>query len=325
MSADDRRADDREVDEALTALLGVVVYRGDPDSPRAGINPLDFSRTTTRKLGRPRGAVSAQTSQIRDAVLVLQDEYDVMTVRQVFYALTVRGIVAKEEAGYRQVQRQVLQLRRDGILPWSFIADGTRWVHAPETWDGVDDVLQETARTYRRNLWRSQRVRIEVWLEKDALASIVKEVTYPWGVRLMVSRGQSSDTYCHHAAQEARRAWIEADVSTIVYTLYDADKSGRIAAEKVGEKLSTYSEVPITFNVLAVTDEQIRDWHLPSRPAKEKGEPDAVELDAIPPDRLKAIVETAITAHIEADAWEKEQAAEASERTILKRIAGTAA
>ncbi len=65
-----------------------------------------------------------------------------MTVRQVFYALTVRGVVAKTEAGYRQVQRQVLLMRREGVLPWAFIADGTRWVREPETWDTVDDALQ---------------------------------------------------------------------------------------------------------------------------------------------------------------------------------------
>ena len=245
-----------------------------------------------------------------------------MTVRQAFYALTVRGIVEKTEAGYRQVQRQILLMRREAILPWEFIADGTRWVHAPVTWSAAEDAIRETARTYRRNLWRSQRVRLEFWLEKDALASIVSEVTFAWDVRLMVSRGQSSDTYCYSAAQEAQRAWDAANVKTIVYTLYDADKSGRIAAEKVAEKLQAYSHgVPITVVPLAVTAEQIVAWELPTRPAKEKGEPDAVELDAIPPDRLRKLVEDAIVSHVNAAAWRMEQAAEASERELFMRMA----
>ena len=248
-----------------------------------------------------------------------------MTVRQVFYALTVRGVVAKTEAGYRQVQRQVLLMRREGLLPWEFISDGTRWVHKPETWNTVDDALQETARTYRRNLWLSQNVRLEFWLEKDALASIVSEITFKWDVRLMVSRGQSSDTYCYHAAQEARRAWDEAGVETFVYTLYDADKSGRVAGQVIAEKLRDYSDyAPITVIPLAVTDEQIVDWNLPTRPAKEKGEPDAVELDAIPPDKLKMLVEDAIVGHIDPDAWRREQQVEESERQILERMIGGA-
>ncbi len=243
----------------------------------------EFPRRRTRKRGgRPRGSLGGHARLIREEVHGLLPDYDVMTVRQAFYALTVRGIVEKTEAGYRQVQRQILLMRREGILPWEFIADGTRWVHAPETWDDVDDVLQETARTYRRNLWRSQNVRLELWLEKDALASIVSEITYAYDVRLMVARGQSSDTYCHSAAQEARNAWEKANVETHVYTLFDSDKSGRIAAQKVAEKLATYSGgAPITVEALAVTDWQIETWNLPTRPAKEKGEPDAVELDAI--------------------------------------------
>ena len=178
------------------------------------MNPL--SCCSAKKSGRP---LAPQTIAIREAILELPREQRQMTVRGIFYMLTVRGIVDKTEAGYRQVQRQVLLLRRQGELAWEFVADGTRWVREPETWDSVDDVLQETARVYRRNLWRSQKVRIEVWLEKDALASLIAPITYEWGVRLMVSRGQSSDTFCYSAAQDTRAAWEMAGVETIVYTL----------------------------------------------------------------------------------------------------------
>src|SRR5207247_5503443 len=107
---------------------------------------------------------------IRDAVVALTDEYDKMTVRQVFYALTVRGVVEKTEAGYRQVQRQVLLMRREELLPWAFIADGTRWVRTAQMWDSTEDALRETASLYRRNLRRSQYVRLAFWLEKDSRA-----------------------------------------------------------------------------------------------------------------------------------------------------------
>jgi hypothetical protein len=86
----------------------------------------------------------------------------------------VRGVVPKDEnAGYRPVQTQVLKMRREGLLDWGFVADGTRWQRKPETFNSVEDALTTVARAYRRNLWRSQKIRIEVWLEKDALASEV--------------------------------------------------------------------------------------------------------------------------------------------------------
>ncbi len=305
----------------LFELFGFLNEPEDTTSPRAGVNP--FSGRSARKpAGRPKGSVSKATVAIREAVLALQDEYDEMTVRQAFYALTVRRVIEKKEAGYRQVQRQILAMRREGVLPWEFITDGTRWVHAPETWDSTDDALKQVARTYRRNLWRSQNVRLEFWLEKDALASIVSEITFAWDVRLMVSRGQLSETYCYRAAKEAERAAREAGVQTFVYLLYDSDKSGRTAAEKIAEKLNTYSDFPIISELLAVTVDQIQTWDLPTRPAKEKGEPDAVELDAIPPNDLKDLVEDAIKSHIDVDAWQIEQQYEASERQILEQMVG---
>jgi len=79
-----------------------------------------------------------------------------MTVRQVFYALTVAGVVPKDEvAGYRPVQVQLVKMRREGVLPWTFIADGTRLVRQVDTWDDANDFLKDVRRSYRRNLWRA--------------------------------------------------------------------------------------------------------------------------------------------------------------------------
>jgi hypothetical protein len=136
----------------------------------------------------------------------------------------------------------------------------------------------------------------------------------------MVSRGQASETYCYHAAKAAEAAARDAGVLTHVYMLYDSDKAGRVAAAKIEEKLNRYSNYPVDCDLLAVTDQQIHEWQLPTRPEKQ-GDGEAVELDAIPPDTLRALIESAITSHVDVDAWEKELAVEASERQILERIA----
>jgi len=79
-------------------------------------------------------------------------------------------------------------MRRQGLLPWEFITDGTRRQRKPPSRDSKADYLQTVARTHRRNLWASQNIRIEIWLEKDALADVVIGVTNAWDVPLMVSR-----------------------------------------------------------------------------------------------------------------------------------------
>jgi hypothetical protein len=282
-----------------------------------------FRPTARKPGGRPPGTLNASSRLIRDAVLAVHAATSTpYTVRGLFYALEVAGVVPKTTAGYRAVQRQVLAMRREGQLPWDFVSDSERWQRKPETWDSVDDALAETARTYRRNLWRSQRVRVEVWLEKNALAGVVEQATFPWDVPLMVSRGQSSETFCYYAARAAAEAWRHG-VRTHVFALYDSDSDGRDAAAKVEEKLRRYSDgAPVMFELLAVTDEQIDRWQLPTRPDKKEGR-QVVELDAIPPHLLVQLVNDAIASLVDPHAWKLQQLVETDERQILERLVAT--
>ncbi len=277
--------------------------------------------------GRPKGALGEKAMAIREAVDDLTYEYEVMTVRQVFYALTVRGVVPKDEnAGYRPVQAQVLKMRREGQLDWGFISDATRWMRKPKSYDSYEDALEATIRAYRRNLWRSQQIRIEVWLEKDALAGVVMEATVPWDVALMVSRGTSSATFLYEAARQASDASDEG-IATHIFTLYDLDAAGERCHRTVERGLREYApNAAATVERLGVTEGQVSKWELPTRPAK-KTDPEAhkfageaVELDAIPPDRLIALVEEAIENLVDAEAWRQEQLVEESEREILERM-----
>jgi hypothetical protein len=314
-------------------VVGAVVVDGMPMSDAFKIFEQIWGGQGTRlrcpsakKSGRPLGETA---KAIRAAVHDLTLSYERMTVRQVFYALEIQGVVEKTEAGYRQVQTQVLRMRREGLLDWDFITDGTRWQRKPETWDEVEDYIEHMARTYRRDLWQSQDVRVEIWLEKDALADIIVDVTARWDVPLMVSRGQSSATFLYNAAKTAEKAYERAGVTTYVYALYDLDAGGQRASRTIARDLPEHAPgVPIVFERLAVTEEQVTAWNLSTRPAK-KSDPEAakfrataVELDAIDPDRLMALVEGAITRHVDDHAWQVEQAFEEEERDGLQRLAG---
>jgi hypothetical protein len=83
----------------------------------------------------------------------------------------------------------------------------------------------------------------------------------------------------------------------------------------------------LQFEQLAVTDWQISEWNLPSRPTK-KSDPrakgfstESVELDAIHPDELRRLVQDAIDRHIDQDELRVLKVAEESERELLKGLA----
>jgi hypothetical protein len=248
-----------------------------------------------------------------------------MTVRQVFYQATVRGIVEKTEAGYAKVQTDLVQMRRAGVLPYGWIADNTRWQRSPTTWGSIEEALQDTARIYRKALWRQAPCYVEVWLEKDALSGVVYPVTSEYDVPLMVARGYASLSFLHSAAE----AIAELEVPAIIYHLGDFDPSGVNAAEKIEETLRELApDAEIHFRRLAVTREQITAWDLPTRPTKasdtrSKGFGEiSVELDAIEPAQLRSIVRNAIEDYLPRDQLEKLKVAEASERQQLNGLVG---
>ena len=122
------------------------------------------------KLKRSRRTKAAIVS-VRDAIKDILEESHPQTVRQVFYALTVRGVVAKQEGEYkRTVGRLLRDMREAGVIPFEWIADNTRWQRKPTTFTGINACLNSTSKFYRRNLWAAMPDYVEVWCEKDALA-----------------------------------------------------------------------------------------------------------------------------------------------------------
>jgi hypothetical protein len=249
-----------------------------------------------------------------------------MTVRQVFYQATVRNIVEKSEAGYKKVQTDLVHMRRAGMLPYHWLADNTRWQRKPTTYDSIGEALRDTARFYRKALWREVDSYVEIWLEKDALAGVVYPVTDEFDVPLMVSRGYASLSFLSTAAEHINTL----DVPAFIYHFGDFDPSGVNAGEKIEETLRDLAPLAdIVFERLAVTPTQISDWRLPSRPTKQSDPRarsflavESVELDAIDPDRLLDLVRDAIERHLPPDQVAVLTAAEESERLQLAGLVG---
>jgi hypothetical protein len=278
-----------------------------------------------KDIKRPRRTKAAIRS-VRDAIKDVLEENNPQTVRQVFYALTVRGVIAKAEIEYkRTVVRLLTEMREAGEVAFEWIADNTRWQRKPSSFTGIEACLEATANSYRRNLWASMPVYIEVWVEKDALAGVLLEETKVYDVPLMVAKGYSSITFLHTAGKA-----IEAiGKPAYIYHFGDLDPSGVDAARDIEAKLRRYAPgAEIHFERPAVTREQVEKWNLPTRPTKQSdtrakkiGSTTSVELDAIPADKLRELVRECIGRHVDQRQLQILKVAEKSERDQLKAIA----
>jgi hypothetical protein len=159
------------------------------------------------------------------------------------------------------------------------------------------------------------------------LAGVILPVTSTYDVPLMVTRGFSSETFCYEAIASQKGD----DRPYHVYYLGDFDRAGRDAARSLQEKLTRFADeadIEVIFDQIAVTD--IQATTLPSRPPKRKSPADkawpydfACELDAIPPDDMRELVEAAINRHIDQEQLRKLKIVEASERALLTAWVGT--
>jgi hypothetical protein len=272
---------------------------------------------------------------IRAAIIeILADDHP-QTVRQVFYQLVTRDVIEKTEKEYQgTVIRLLTEMRLGGAVQWSWIADESRRTSVTQTFDNITDALEDTAKFYRRSAMRESDVYIEIWSEKEALAGIIYEAASDYDVPVVVSKGMPSLTQVYRSFSHIHDAAM-ADKESFIYQFGDHDPTGCLIPEtikrRLGEFCAQYRIEPPVVERIALTEAQIAEYRLPTRPTKRKGnthalgfEGDSVELDALPSAILRDLVRECIERHINQTELEVLREAERSERMQLRQFAARA-
>jgi hypothetical protein len=144
-------------------------------------------------------------------------------------------VVSKDDAkGYRPVQRELLKMRREGIIPWDWITDGSRYRFGYKRYGGLESYARQVAANYRRDYWHDSEEYVEVWLEKEALRGVISPVVIEeFGLDLYVTKGQPSVSYLYDAAEDI----ISDGRLTYVYVLADWDLGGLRIFDRIKQEL----------------------------------------------------------------------------------------
>lgn len=273
--------------------------------------------------GRGTRRTQAEIDVVGNAVISQLRRHNPMTCRQLFYRLVSKGEIPKTELAYKSLCRLLGKMRRDGRLPFRWIADHTRYMRRPRTYSGLRNMLEFTQATYRRAVWDDQEAYVEIWSEKETLAGVLYETTASWDVPLMLCRGYPSISFLHSAAE----AMDAEDKPIFVYYFGDHDPSGRDIDRFIEEQLLELAPgIDLHFARVAVTEEQIESMGLQTRPTKttdsrsKKFSGRSVEVDAIDPDELREICSDCILRHVDQDAHRSLLNIEAQERETLEGI-----
>jgi hypothetical protein len=283
------------------------------------------ARTIKRRTRRTR----AEMAELRDALYEIVCDNEPVTVRGVFYLAESAGLVPKDDAkGYRPVQRELPKMRREGLIPWGWITDGSRTVYSLNRYSGLESYARHVATNYRRDYWHGSEEYVEIWLEKEALRGVISPVVIDeFGLDLYVTKGQPSATYLHEAAEDI----ANDGRPTYVYVLADLDPGGFRIFDRIKEELLGFVAEAADLHVrrLALTPYQVQLYNLPTRPGKER-DPNAaefrrrvgecVELDAMPPNTLRNLVRQKLESHMDSEYLRQLKLAEQEERRGLRGI-----
>jgi hypothetical protein len=126
------------------------------------------------------------------------------SVRHLFYRMTDPRLaepVGKSEAGYVTVQRLIVAMRREGIIPYGWITDATRRGYFTDTWNDPADAVAQIAGLYRRSYWAGAAVYVEVWCESRSIAGVIRGECERHAVPLYPAGGFASLTLTWEAAR----------------------------------------------------------------------------------------------------------------------------
>src|SRR3989442_11072133 len=136
-----------------------------------------------------------------------------------------------------KVGRQLTDAREAGSIPWEWIVDETRGVEGAPTWADPAAFAEAVTRSYRRNKWAAQPVRIEVWSEKGTVRGTLASVLNHYEVPFRVMHGFASAT----AVQEIAHAGLVSAQPLVALYVRDWDPSGlHMSEEDLPARLFAY-------------------------------------------------------------------------------------
>jgi hypothetical protein len=253
-----------------------------------------------------------------------------ITGRGIGYKLFTKGLIASmSRSEMQRVYRLLKEAREQDEIPWEWIVDETRELERIATWANPAHFARTLARSYRRNFWDQQSVRIEVWSEKGTIRGVLAPVLDEYAVGFRVMHGFSSATCVHDVAEDVDPGGRDL----MVLYVGDFDPSGLFMSEQdLPARITEYGGEHIKLKRIALTGPQVLE--LPSFPASDKrkdpryrwfranyGE-QCWELDAMDPNALRDCVEKEIKELIEPTAWERCMTVNAAEQESLQTVLG---
>jgi hypothetical protein len=205
---------------------------------------------TGSKKVRGRG-MARRSLDLIEAMYAAAQAAQPITGRGIGYKLfTVGMIPSMARPEMQRVYRLLKEAREHGIIPWSWIVDETRELERRSSWEDPAHFVNAVRRSYRRDHWNQQPVRVEVWSEKGTVRGVLAPVLDKYGVGFRVMHGFSGATTIYDVAQD------DDGRPLIVLYIGDYDPSGLYMSEHdLPDRLTRYDGYHVSLKRTALKRE----------------------------------------------------------------------
>jgi hypothetical protein len=282
--------------------------------PKICYTPRVFSKESEALIGHANRIISSYLAQ----------GYR-LTLRQLYYQFVSRDLLANTERNYKRLGSVINDARLAGLIDWDSIEDRTRNLHKLSSWENPAEIVAAVARQYREDLWATQDRRVEVWIEKEALAGVFEPICDELRVPFFACRGYTSQSEMWNAGQRIQEIAEDGKEAFILH-FGDHDPSGIDMTRDIIDRLTLFAG-GIELRRLALNMEQVEEYDPPPNPAKTTDSRFASyiqvygdqswELDALEPSVLTALVRDAVEGLRDEEAWDQAVEKEEKNRNLL--------
>jgi hypothetical protein len=249
-----------------------------------------------------------------------------LTLRQLYYQFVSRGYIVNTVRNYKNLGSVINDGRLAGLIDWEAIEDRTRNLESNSHWEDPSDILGACAKQFQIDKWKMQPHRIEVWIEKEALAGVFDKICKELDVPYLCCRGYTSQSEMWAAAMRLR-AYNEIDKQkTHILHFGDHDPSGIDMTRDIIDRLRIFG-ANVELERMALNMDQVRKYNPPPNPAKEEDSRfdgyirefghESWELDALEPQVLSDLVRNAVYSLRNVRKWKAAVKAEDNYRASL--------
>jgi len=254
-----------------------------------------------------------------------------LTLRQLYYQFVARDYIENSQRSYKNLGSVINDGRLAGYIDWDAIEDRTRNLESQWHFTSPKDAIEQMRSQYVIDMWENQSYRIEVWIEKEALAGVIARVCRENDVPFMSCRGFVSQSEMYAAGKRAERRFYDDDQETIIIHLGDHDPSG-IDMTRDNEDRTKLFAGPGAPDVIriALNMDQVDHFKPPPNPAKltdsrardyiARYGKESWELDALDPKVITKLISKTVDNYRDESLWSVKEDQHREECEVLDGI-----